>query len=79
MMMGLPVVVSDLDVNREIIGDAGIFLPTDNVDQWRDTLQWLAEHDNIRRELGEQARNRATLYDLDQMVEGYLHHLFAER
>ncbi|WP_322511285.1 glycosyltransferase family 4 protein [Chloroflexus sp.] len=79
MMMGLPVVVSDLDVNREIIGDAGIFLPIDDRERWRDTFQSLAENESLRRELGQRAKRRAALYDLDRMVDGYIQHLFSGR
>lgn len=76
MMMNLPIVVSDLDVNKEIIGDAGILLPIDNLDRWRDTLHSLVENESIRRELGERAKQRAMLYQLDRMIDGYIHNLF---
>ncbi|WP_322487902.1 glycosyltransferase family 4 protein [Chloroflexus sp.] len=72
MMAGLPIVVSDLAVNREIIGDAGIFLPIDNVDEWERTFRFLAQNEQIRRELGERARERAALYTLEHMVDGYI-------
>jgi len=78
MMLGLPVLVSDIDAHREVVGDAGIFLPVDDVEAWAQAMVSLAENPLLRMEIAARAQARAEAYDLDRMVDGYLRALFGE-
>lgn len=78
MMMGLPVIASDLDVNHEIIGDAGIFLPTTNFQEWSDAIQFLANNEQERKRLGGLSLINAKKYNVNLMIDGYIKHLFIE-
>lgn len=76
MMLGLPVLVSDIDAHREVVGDAGIFLPINDPQAWSEAIVLLSEDAGLRERLGMQAKERAALYTLDSMVDGYLEALF---
>lgn len=78
MMLGLPVLVSDIDAHREVVGDAGVFLPIDNPQAWSEAIKRLSESAELRKELGMSAKKRAALYDLEHMVDGYIKALFGE-
>lgn len=72
MMVGLPVIVSDIEAHREIVGDAGIFLPLDDTEAWTQCFLRLMGDPSLVRHLAERAQLRAQLYDLEQMVDAYL-------
>lgn len=76
MMMGLPVIASDLAVIHEVIGDAGIFLPNTDAQEWSDTIQFLANNEQERKRLGNLSLMNAKKYDLDSMIDEYIKHLF---
>jgi len=78
MMLGLPVLVSDIDAHREVVGDAGIFLPVDNIEAWTQAVISLVEDPLLRTEMAARAQERAKAYDLDRMIDGYLRALFGE-
>jgi glycosyltransferase involved in cell wall biosynthesis len=58
MACGLPILVSDLAVLREVVGDAGRFVPADDVEAWAAALAELAPDADERRRLGAAARSR---------------------
>jgi len=76
MMIGLPIIVTDMDVNHEIVGDSGIFLPIDDPKTWQEAIQLLASNENLRQTLGNAAAIQAQQYDLDLMVDNYIKYLF---
>ncbi len=76
MMLGLPVLVSDIEAHRDVVGNAGIFLPVHNSQAWRDAILRLSKDSKFREEFGARAKERATLYTLNRMVDGYIRVLF---
>ncbi|MFN3805434.1 MAG: glycosyltransferase family 4 protein [Pyrobaculum sp.] len=76
MMLGLPVLVSDIAAHKEVVGDAGVFLPTNDPRAWSEAIMLLSEDVELRKRLGMRAKERAALYTLDSMVDGYLEALF---
>ena len=59
MACGLPVVGADASGVRDVVGDAGVVVPTDDGDTLADALGALIDDEPRRRELGERARRRA--------------------
>lgn len=76
MMIGLPVVVSDIEAHREVVGDTGIFLPVDNVEAWSRCFLRLMAEEPLASYLAKRTQTRAQLYDIERMVNGYLRALF---
>lgn len=73
MGVGLPVVVSDIDVLREVVGEGGRFTDQYDPADIGETLQSLLEHDDERQELGETARRRAReTFPIERTAEGYV-------
>jgi glycosyltransferase involved in cell wall biosynthesis len=65
MAAGCPVVVSDLPVLRELVGDAGIFVPPADVDGLRCALHDIVTNRATRDELARAGRARASAYSWD--------------
>lgn len=78
MALGLPVLVSDIDAHKEIVGEAGIFLPIDDPLSWSRSIMHLSENADLRERLSIRAKERAMLYDLNRMVDGYIKALFKD-
>jgi len=58
MACGLPVVATDTLVNREILGDAGVYVPVGDVETLASRLVDLLQAPERRRRLGETLRHR---------------------
>jgi glycosyltransferase involved in cell wall biosynthesis len=56
---GLPTVAFDTPVNREIMGDAGVYAPLGDVAALADALGALADNDERRRQLADASRRKA--------------------
>jgi glycosyltransferase involved in cell wall biosynthesis len=59
MAVGLPIVVSDLKVLREVVGEPGVFADPDDPTTFADAICDLLEDSERRSALGEQSRKRA--------------------
>jgi glycosyltransferase involved in cell wall biosynthesis len=75
MTAGVPVVASDIDVVREVGGDAVVRVPVGDVDAFATAIVALATDDSRRRSLVAQGRDRARLYTWEataaRTVEAY--------
>ncbi len=58
MSCGVPVVVSRCGALPEVVGEAGLIVPEDDVDALRGTLQRLLDSPQLRTRLGTAGRNR---------------------
>ena len=76
MMMGLPVIASDIDAHREVVGDAGILLPLNETEVWVEAIKGLIANEEIRMRLADASRSRAGNFSAENMVKGYLSLLF---
>jgi glycosyltransferase involved in cell wall biosynthesis len=65
MVQGTPVVVSAGSASEEVVGDAGVVLPADDVDAWADALAALLADPERAAALGEAGRSRSAAYGWD--------------
>ena len=56
MAAGTPVLVANTGALPEVVGDAGILLPPDDVDAWARAMHQVAEDDGLRRSMIERGR-----------------------
>ncbi len=59
MAMGLPTVVFDTPVNREILGDLGIYAELDDPVSLAEKLEMILSNDNLARDLRKKLRQKA--------------------
>ena len=76
MNAGLPVLVSDIPPQAETLHEegedpAGWLLPLDDPASWARAIEELILDSDLRKRLGAQARNRATVFSLERMADGY--------
>jgi glycosyltransferase involved in cell wall biosynthesis len=70
MAAGLPCVVSDYPGVAEVVGDAALVVPHQNVDGFHSAIEQLAADASLRATLGERARRRVeSRFSLDSMLE----------
>jgi len=65
MVVGCPVVASDIPVHREILGDAAMFVPADDADAWAHALQRVVDDGAYRAHLVAAGRAQAARYSWD--------------
>ena len=63
---GKPLVCSDLDVLREVAGDAALYVPIDRPDLWAARIAALFSSSTVREEMQRRAVERARLFDWHQ-------------
>lgn len=62
MSAGLPIICSDIPINREICTEAALYVtPLDHV-AWARTIRELALNQSLQKDLAERAQTRATLF-----------------
>jgi glycosyltransferase involved in cell wall biosynthesis len=72
MAAGLPVVVSDIDVLREVVGDPGVFVDPEDPDALAEALVALLSEPGRRERLAASARERArTTFSLARTAREY--------
>ncbi|WP_255167311.1 glycosyltransferase [Natrononativus amylolyticus] len=70
MACGVPVVVSDIPVLREVVGDAGSYADPDDPAAFADRMRDLLENDDARLDAGRRARRRARArFSLDRAAD----------
>jgi phosphatidylinositol alpha-mannosyltransferase len=70
MRHGIPVVATDQDPIRELLGDpeAGLVFPTGDVDAAADALRTLAADEDLRRTMGLRGIERAAVFDPNRIA-----------
>lgn len=72
MAAGLPVVVSDIGVFHEVVGDPGVFADPEDSDAFANAISDLLQQPERRERLGREARNRArSTFSLKQTAREY--------
>ncbi len=66
MRAGAPLLASDLQVLREVAGDAARFAPPDRADLWAERIAEILASPELRAELAARGRERAALFDWDR-------------
>ncbi len=69
MAQGTAVVCSDIPALREVAGDAAVFAPVGDVDQWAQMLAGLLADEHGRGERGAAGRRRAVGFSWPQMIQ----------
>ncbi len=72
MAVGKPVIASDVDGLREVVKGAGILFPHGDADALAKEVCRLAENPEVYAEVAKKCRERADMYDISTMADGYL-------
>jgi glycosyltransferase involved in cell wall biosynthesis len=72
MSRGVPCIASDIEPNRELIGDAGILFPVGDRGELAKQTNLLLRDENRRQQLGEASRKRIEQsFSVQQMVQSH--------
>lgn len=72
MAVGLPVVVSDLDVLREVVGGPGVFADPNDPEEFADAITDLLQNPQKRKVLGNKGKKRArSRFSLERTAREY--------
>ncbi len=71
MAAGLPVVASDIPPHREVLGEAGIYVPVGDADALAEELNTLMKDTALRENLSQKAAERAKMFSIDRTVRTY--------
>jgi len=63
MQCGTPLIVSDIPVHREVVGDAAIFVTPSEPEAWVRAMRQIAEDASVHERLIEKGSVRSALYD----------------
>lgn len=77
MAVGLPIVASDLDPIKEVLGDCGIYFPKKDTSKLKEALIALVEDEHKRKTLSKKAKERAKIFSIKNTVAEY-ENLFLE-
>lgn len=66
---GAPLVVSDIPVFREVVGDAALFVRPGAVDEWASALEGIASDNQVRRGLAARGPTCAARYTWERAAE----------
>jgi glycosyltransferase involved in cell wall biosynthesis len=72
MAAGVPVIASDIDVVREVAGDAAVKVPVGDVSAWAHEIGRLVDDAGERRRLIDLGRRRATVFTWEATARGTL-------
>ncbi|GAB4536373.1 MAG: glycosyltransferase [Thermodesulfovibrionia bacterium] len=71
MASGLPIIASDNPSHREVLGDAGVFVPSRDSNAIRGAIRMLIDDPFMRDELSKKAKERANLFSIERTVNAY--------
>jgi glycosyltransferase involved in cell wall biosynthesis len=73
MLLGTPIVASDIDVLREVLSNAAVFAPYDNPTTFADRIVSLLNDESKREELSSTGQQRARdIFPLSRTAQGYI-------
>ncbi|KOO58271.1 hypothetical protein WH43_10950 [Rheinheimera sp. KL1] len=71
MAIGLPVIASDIPAMKEIVGESGILIGNNNIDNWRLVFSDLSEGNFNLKKYSNYSLEKAKRYSLDVMYKQY--------
>ncbi|ALO46409.1 glycosyltransferase family 4 protein [Pseudohongiella spirulinae] len=71
MQRGVPVIASNIEITREVLGGAGIRLPFDST-LWASEIVRVTSQHGVAQEIKCQLRERSKMFSISAMVEGYI-------
>ncbi len=72
MLLEKPIVASDIPACREFLGDAGVLLPVDKPEAWRNAIEQLLREPAKAHILGQRAKGKALRFTSERMADAYL-------
>jgi glycosyltransferase involved in cell wall biosynthesis len=72
MAAGVPALVSDIPVMREIVGDAALRLPPRDVEAWAQAILEVTSDEALRSRMIERGRARVALYTWERCARQVL-------
>jgi glycosyltransferase involved in cell wall biosynthesis len=69
MSCGTPLIVSDIPVHREVIGDAALFVPPEDPKEWVRAMKQLAENSLLQEQLRQKGSLRSVQFDWKKTAE----------
>ena len=70
---GLPVIASPIGVNRDLIEKSGAGILANTPQQWQDAIVNLAQHPELRKQMGQKARQFIKQYDTEVLAGKFYH------
>lgn len=71
MGLGIPIVGGDIPAMREVLGDAGMIVPSDSAEKIAISVQEILDSSELAENLRQSSLKRASLFSVDTMVESY--------
>ena len=71
MRLGLPVVASDIPALREVLGEAGTFVPSDSAEEIARAIQQILDSPELASRMRERSLERGSVFSLQTMVDSY--------
>lgn len=71
MGLGLPIVAGDIPAMREVLGDAGIIVPSENAKEIARGIQQILNSSELAHRISNSSLERARLFSIEKMVESY--------
>ncbi len=72
MVRRVPIIVWDIPINREVVGDAGVLIRVGDVKNLASSMLEVATNDDWRRELGERGYTRAGSFSWESSTSSFL-------
>ncbi len=69
MLAGTPLITSDIPAHREVVGDAGIFVPPERPEAWARAFERIAREGTLREELIEKGKRRASEFSWEKTAQ----------
>lgn len=71
MNLGLPIVASNIPAMREMLGDAGFLISSDNAEEIATTVRQILDSSKLADLIRERSLERSRLFSLQKMVDSY--------
>jgi glycosyltransferase involved in cell wall biosynthesis len=71
MGSGLPVVAGDIPAMREVLGEAGIFVPSEHAEEIARAVRQVLDSSELASRMRQASLERARVFSLQKMVHSY--------
>ena len=71
MTLGLPIVASDIPAMREAVGDAGILVPSTDVEALAQSVLKALNSPELLSQMRQGSLQRSSLFSIEAMLKGY--------
>ena len=71
MSLGIPIVAGDIPAMREVLGDAGILVPSESAQEIASAVRRILDDPDLASHLRQSAFNRSIQFSVEKMVTSY--------